>query len=156
MGAGGTADWIDGVPTWSAATVSLPILQAGSVNKHNGRYIYSIRGGGNGSLDIYDIALNTWLSAMYYGNATETFTTGSCSVDIDGAIFLQKDTTGRIFRFDLDRYVLEPYAWLLYPQSTTLAGDKMFIQKYKDGGTTVRFLYTLMHNRTEMFRMLDI
>jgi len=154
FGAGGTADWVDGVPTWSASTLST--LQITGVNKANGRYIFSLRGAASTALDLYDIALNTWVSTVAYGNATETFTTGSCSVDIDGAIFIQKEGTGRFFRFDVDRWVLEPYSTNVYPQGTTLEGDKMFVQKYKDGGTTVRILYTQHNSRADLVRMVDI
>lgn len=156
MGGGGTADWIDGVPAWNASTVNASHFQSGSIVSQNGRYIYSMRGGGSSALDVYDIALNTWVSTVLYGNASETLSTGSCSVDMDGAIMIQKEGTGRIFRFDVDKNALEPYATNVYPQSTTVAGDKMFVQVYKDGATKITFLYTQQHNRNELLRMLEI
>ena len=155
MGAGGTADWIDGVADWSAATALQPHYTT-TLTRHNGRYIYSWRGAGASTLDVYDIALNTWVSGIAYGNQMETFNTGSCSVDIDGAILLQKEATGRIFRFDVARNVLEPFAVNVYPQSTTVGGDKMFVQSYKDGATKMHFLYTMQHTRSELLRMLEI
>lgn len=155
MGAGGTADWIDQVPTWNETTNGQNHYLT-SIWRQNGRYIYSFRGAGVSSLDVYDIALNTWVSTVSYGNQMEVFSTGSCSVDIDGAILIQKEGTGRIFRFDVAKHVIEPYATNVYPQSTTCEGDKMFVQTYKDGGTKVRFVYSQMHNRNELVRMLDI
>jgi hypothetical protein len=155
MGAGGTADWIDQVPTWGETTNGQNHYQS-SIQRQNGRYIYSFRGAGSSGLDVYDIALNTWLSGLGYGNQMEGFSGGSCSVDIDGAILLQKEGTGRLFRFDVAKHVIEPYTTNPYPQSTTVEGDKMFVQTYKDGGTKLRFVYSQMHSRTELVRMLDI
>ena len=155
MGAGGTCDWIDQNPDWTEATASQNHYLT-SIQRQNGRYIYSFRGAGASSLDVYDIALNAWVMTIPYGNQNEGFSTGSCSVDIDGAILIQKEGTGRIFRFDVDRNVLEPYATNVYPQSTTCEGDKMFVQTYRDGGTKLRFLYTQMHSRNELVRVLDI
>ena len=156
LGAGGTADWIDGVPSWTSATVNDSHFQSGAIASHNGRYIYSFRGAASSALDVFDIAQNTWYSSVAYGNQTETFTTNSCSVDLDGAIIIQKEATGRLFRFDVDKNVLEPYATNVYPQSTACSGDKMFVQAYKDGATKVKFLYTQLHGRAELLRMLDI
>lgn len=156
LGAGGTADWIDQVPSWSEATNGVLQYQGTNVYQQNGRYIYSFRGAGSSVLEVYDIALNSWTASLAYGNQTETFSTGSCSVDVDGAILIQKEGTGRLFRFDVAKHVIEPYATNVYPQSTTCEGDKMFVQTYKDGGTKVRFVYTQMHNRNELVRMLDI
>jgi hypothetical protein len=155
MGAGGTCDLIDQNPDWTEATASQNHYLT-SIQRQNGRYIYSFRGAGANSLDVYDIALNAWVMTIPYGNQNEGFNTGSCSVDIDGAILIQKEGTGRIFRFDVDRNVLEPYATNVYPQSTTCEGDKMFVQTYRDGGTKLRFLYTQMHSRNELVRVLDI
>lgn len=157
LGAGGTADWIDGVTTWSASTVGISLFQNGSITKQNGRFILSFRGGATSNLDVYDISLNTWVAvATSYGNALETFSTGSCSVDMAGSIYIQKEGTGRIFRFDVNRWVLEPYATNSYMQSTTVEGDKMFVQRYTDGGTAINILYTQHHSRNELLRMLDI
>lgn len=155
MAAGGTADWIDGVETWNAASSSVNHYLT-TIQRQNGRFIYSFRGGASSALDIYDIALNTWISGVVYGNQLETFTTGSCSVDVAGAILIQKEGTGRIFRFDVARNVLEPYTTNVYMQSTTTEGDKMFVQTFKDGATKIRFLYTQMHSRAELLRMMDI
>lgn len=52
----------------------------------NGRYLYSFRGGASNVLDVYDIAANTWISGIAYGQQMETFTAGSCSVDLDGEL----------------------------------------------------------------------
>lgn len=158
MAGGGTGDWITGVTDadWQGAQGKY-LFQSGSMYKQNGRYIYSFRGGATTTLDIYDIAGNTWIAVTnIYGNAGETFTTGSCSVDYGGYIYIQKEASGRIFRFDVANHALEPFATNFYPQSTTVEGDKMIVIPYKDGATTIPFLYTQVHSRGELLRMMMI
>lgn len=152
-GAGVTADWIDSVQDtdWAGATGNL--LTTG-VYKQNGRYIYSFRGGAANSLDVYDIAANTWISAMAYGNMTETFTTGSCSTDFGGNIYIAKEATGRLFRFDVAKNTLDGLTTNLHPQSTATDGGKLLVIPYVDGSTKLPYLYVLQHTRVEMLRMM--
>lgn len=156
-GAGITADWVDGVQSaeWLDEQYSNHTA-SGSLVHQNGRYIYSLRGAGSSALDVYDIAANTWVSNLPYGQQAETFTTGSCSVDLDGFIYIQKDNTGRIYRFDVAKNVLEPWALNPVPQGTTAVGDKMFITTYREGATELNFVYTLMHTRAELLRWVVI
>lgn len=157
MSAGGTADWINGVPAWATAVTAADSSSTTTfaLYKQNGRYIYSLRGGGSSGADIYDIALNTWYG-LAYGNQTETFNTGSCSVDLNGYIYIKKDATGRMFRFDVANNVLEPWAHNLYPESTVIEGDKLFTVIYRDAGVTIPFIYGLQHSRAELMRMMVI
>lgn len=157
MGAGGIADWVSFVSDsdWTGAQ-GKTFLQGTTMVKQNGRYIYSLRGGGSSNLDIYDIALNTWYSTVAYGQQLETFTTGSFSVAYGGYIYITKESTGRIFRFDVAKHVLEPWAMNLYPQSTTVEGDKAFILPYVDGATVIPFFYTMRHSGNELLRMMLI
>ena len=156
MGGGGTADWIDGVAGWNNET-AVNNLQNGTLLKQNGRYIYSFRGAASTTLDVYDIAANTWISGVAYGNQAETFTTGSSSVDMDGGIYIAKEATGRVFRFDVDRNRL-----IGLSTNTTQAalggaaveGDKMFALPYVEGGTKILFAYMLRHSGVELTRML--
>lgn len=155
-GAGMTANWIDNVSSslWNqdAATAHYST----TLFKQNGRYIYSWRGAAGNVLDVYDIAANTWISGVAYGQQTETFTTGSSSVDLHGYVYIQKDATGRIFRFDVANNVLEPFVLNPVPQGTAVAGDKMFMTTYKDGSAEINFLYTLGNTRPELTRWLVI
>lgn len=152
MGGGGTADWIAGVKDtdWDGGK---GLTLTGSFPKQNGRYIYSFRGAGSSALDLYDIAGNTWV-AVSYGAQSETFTTGSSSVDFEGKIYITKEATGRVFVFDVANHELVPLAWSPYPQSTTVEGDKLLVIPFKDEGTTIPFLYLQHHTRTEITRML--
>ena len=152
-GAGVTANWVDAVQDtdWDGATGNL--LTTG-VYKQNGRYIYSFRGGAANSLDVYDIAANTWISAMAYGNMTETFTTGSCSTDFGGNIYIAKEATGRLFKFDVAQHTLGGLTTNLHPQSTATDGGKLLVIPYVDGSTKLPYLYVLQHTRVEMLRMM--
>lgn len=153
---GATADWIDSVsdPKWNDETYGNHY--ATTLVHQNGRYIYSFRGAASSTLDVYDIAANTWISGVVYGQQAEVFGTGSCSVDINGSIYIQKDATGVIFKFDVAKNVLEPFSVNPVPQGAAVAGDKMFPTTYTDGGTTINYLYTLGNTRTELTRFLII
>lgn len=155
-GAGLSANWIDGVndATWSNGTYSAHY--ATSMLKQLGRYIYSFRGGASNAIDVYDIAANTWINNISYGQQFETFTTGSCTVDYDGAIYIQKDATGRIFKFNIAENAITPFAVNPVPQGAAVAGDKMFITTFKEGTTKVNYLYTLGNTRSELTRWLII
>jgi len=155
-GAGFTMDVVNSVPSWTESTIGTSLLQTAGIVKQNGRYIYSLRGSGSAILDVYDIALNTWISSVSYGNQTETFNTGSVSWEDDSKLYIQKEGTGRVFQFDIDKNELTPFATLVYPQSTTSAGDKMFTKKFVDGANSVNFFYSMFHSRGEMVRMMVI
>lgn len=155
MGAGGTADWISGVTDadWAGAQGKQGV--SATFPKQNGRYIYSFRGGASSALDVYDLAGNAW-AAVSYGQQSETFTTGSCAVEADGYIYLTKEATGRIYRFAVATNALEPYTNNVYPQSTAVEGDRLFIAKYRDGATVIPYLYVMGHSRNELLRTLMI
>lgn len=156
-GAGMTADWVDNVrePTWNQDAAP-NLLQAGTMFKQNGRYIYSWRGSSS-ALDVYDIAANTWIAvAAIYGQSTEAPGAGSCSVDLGGYIYMQNGVTGRIYRFDVANHVMEPWVLNPVPQGAAVAGDKMFMTTYTDGATELNFLYSLGNTRAELTRWLVI
>jgi hypothetical protein len=142
--AGLSANWIDNATGWDNETL-VPNLQAATLYRQNGRYIYSFRGGATSTLDVYDIAANTWVSGVTYGNQQETFTTGSSYVDNDGIIYIHKESTNRYFAFDVARHILTGLTTNFTVQGAVVVGNKLFILPYNDGGTEVLFLYTLMH-----------
>jgi len=153
-GGGATADWVNGVTDsdWAGAAGKAHLV-AGTY-KQNGRYIYSFRGAGASTLDIYDIAANTWINGVSYGNQQETLTTGSSSSDYAGMIYISKEATGRIYRFDVAKNALEPFTTNLHPQGTAVEGDKLFFALYKDGATVLPFLYAFQHSRAELLRTM--
>jgi hypothetical protein len=153
MGAGASANWIDSVDGWDNETL-VNHNQAGTLFRQNGRYIYSFRGGGGSILDVYDIAANTWVSNFTYGNQQETFTTGSHSCDIDGNIYIQKEATGRFFKFDVGVNNMTSLSTNVTPQGAVLAGNRMFVLPYTDGATEIVFLYSVIHTSTILNRCL--
>lgn len=153
MGAGGSANWIDSALNWDNET-SVPHTTGSTLLKQNGRYIYSFRGGGSSTLDVYDIAANTWISGLAYGNQTETFNSGSYSCDINGNIFLQKEGTGRSFKFDVSKNLIQSLSTNVTPQGTTLVGNRMFVLPYTDGAVEINFLYSIIHTSTILNRCL--
>lgn len=155
---GGTAGWIDGVAAWNGNETAVAHYST-TVFKQNGRYIYSFRGAATSTLDIYDIAANTWISGVAYGGQQETFTTGTAAKDIDGAIYIVKEATGRLFRFDVDANRLLPFSTNTNQVAlggAAVAGDKSFFLPYNDGGTELLFLYTVRHSAADLTRMLLI
>jgi len=151
-GGGASASWIDSVEGWDNGT--LVPLYSSTLYKQNGRYILSFRGGASSTLDVFDIAARTWISNVPYGNQAETFTTGTSSVDCNGAIYLQKDAVGRFFRFDVATWTLMSLTANPIAQSTVGAGQKMFLLQYYDGGDKLTFLYAQRHSGNELYRML--
>jgi hypothetical protein len=157
MAGGGTADWIDSTEGWNNETAVAHYTTV--LNKQNGRYIYSFRGGASSTLDVYDIAANTWISGIVYGNQQETFTAGSSAIDLAGSIFIAKEATGRIFKFEIDKNRMLPLATNTTQVAlggTAVEGDKLFMLPYEDGGTEILFIYVLRHSGVELTRMLVI
>ena len=159
MISGGTADLVSNVSeaAWLGWTNTL-LNQSATLYKQNGRYIYSLRGGGANTIDVYDVAANTWVAqGTQYGLATETFTLGSCSCYSGDYIYLMKENTGRVLRFNLVTFELEPWAaWLYGSGGTVLEGDKIFAASFVEGATKVRYLYGQSHTSTIFQRMLDV
>lgn len=122
----------------------------------NGRRIYSFRGGATSTLDYYDIAANTWVSGVAYGQQQVTFTTNTTWIEWRGKIYAQKEATGRFFVFDAAANTLYPLSTLTYPNSTAVLGEKLFLTGYEDGATELLWLHALRHTGTEQFRMLLI
>lgn len=151
--AGFSANWIDNVSGWDNETL-VNNLQAATLYRQNGRYIYSFRGGATSTLDVYDIAANTWVSGLVYGNQQETFTTGSGYVDNDGLIYIHKEVTNRFFAFDIGQNILKSLTTNFTVQGAVLVGNKIFILPYNDGGTEIIFLYALMHTGAILNRQL--
>lgn len=124
-------------------------------NIQNGRWIYSFRGGGVTTLDRYDIALNTWASALTYAPTAETFTTGSAACYSSGKFYLHKDAAGRYFQFSPSAFRLDPLSTNVYTQGAALAGNRMFTATTRDGSTVLRWVYHQLNTSTLLWRSLD-
>lgn len=150
-GAGCSLDWVHTVN--DASGVYGDWANANAIR--NGRYLYSFRGGGSGSLDLYDIAGNTWISGQTYGYmGGEAFNTGSSFEYDDNTIYALGSNLLRVLKLDLVKNELVPLSHLTYPQGTGVVGDKMAIGTYIDGATKLKFLYTLRNSGQEMLRQL--
>lgn len=122
----------------------------------NGRRLYSFRGGATASLDYYDIPSNAWVSAVTYAPATETFTTGSKYNYNGNYLYIQKDSTGRWFRYNFVTNEMDGWNTCLYPNGTALIGDTAFDVSYIDGASEVIYVYMLLNTSTVMLRQMVI
>ena len=157
MAGGGTADWVDNVVGWDNETQVAHYSK--TLYKQNGRYIYSFRGGATSTLDVYDIAANTWISGVAYGYQQETFTTGSSSCDMNGIIYLMKEATGRTFAFDVAKHIIEPFTTntaQVQLGGTAVDGDKIALVPYVDGATKINYVYQIRHSGADFVRMMVI
>ena len=123
----------------------------------NGRRIYSFRGGASVTLDYYDIASNAWTNDITYSPKVETFTTGS-KYNYDGGdyIYIQKDATGRWFRYSVPESAMEGWTSMLYTQGTAVLGDTCFDVEYEDGATSILYIYMLLNTSTILLRQMVI
>ena len=147
-GAGMSGHWIYGVTdsTWSNES-----------DIKNGRYLYSFRGTAGAVLDRYDIALNTWVSSLSYAPSTETFTTGTkYNYDGNNCIFIQKDATGRWFKFSVPGQSVDGWTTMLYTQGAAIVGDTCFDVTYTDGATEIQYVYMLHNTSTVLLRQMVI
>lgn len=147
-GAGMSAHWVSdtGDATWQAESAIM-----------DGRYIYSFRGAGGAVLDRYDIAANTWVSAVTYGpSGGETFSAGSKYALIGQYLYMQKDATGRWFRFNFVTSELEGWATALYPSGAAVVGDTCFNTVYSDGATSVNWVQLILNTSTVALRQMVI
>lgn len=148
-GAGLSGHWVWGATP--AAWTSESAIQ-------NGRYLYSFRGNAATAnpLDQYDIALNTWVSGIVYAPATETFTAGTKYVYSGDYLYMQKDATGRWFRYSFPEQGMDGWTTMLYTQGAAVVGDTAFDVSYVDGATTIQYIYMLLNTSTVTLRQLVI
>lgn len=153
-GAGMSLNWmgIVDMDTWCDETNCL-----------NGKYIYSFRGGGASTLDRFDISAVTWLSAIAYKGATETFTTGSAYDVSKGRIYIRKDATNRFFYYCVAGNHIAPLSTNTYPDGTALVGDKLFTVAYSEidaygnpTGDEIEWIYSLMNTGSILHRLMII
>lgn len=123
----------------------------------NGRYLYSLRGGfASLTMDQYDIALNTWVSAIPVTPNQENWGTGSKYIYNTNYLYAQKESTGRWFRYNFVTYEVDGWGQMLYPQGTNIAGDTAFDVLYEDGATTITYAYMLLNTSSILLRQMVI
>ena len=121
----------------------------------NGRYIYSFRGSAGALLDRYDIAANSW-SAVTYSPATETLTSGTKYTYKGDYLYIQKDATGRWFRYDFPRASMDGWNTMLTTQGSAIVGDTSFDVTYVDGATKITYVHMLLNTSTVHLRQMII
>ena len=123
----------------------------------NGRRIYSFRGGGSAALDYYDIGLNTWVSTISYAPGIETFTTGTKYVYAGNYLYIQKEATGRWFRYSFAEQGMVGWSTNINFTGAAIAGDTAFDLVYEiQPGSFVRFVYMVLNSSTIHMRCMVI
>lgn len=138
-GAGTALVW-----TWGATSVP---------NKMN---IYSPRGGGSNTMDIYNINKGKWTFGYFFSPQAELFTTGS-SYAYDGtdSIYMSRSVASnpiRIFRYDITNNAFNGLATTTWSQNAVHVGNFLEIMDSPDG--TLSYLYTIQNTGTLMSRAL--
>lgn len=123
-------------------------------------FIYRIRGGNVNTIDVFDMAANSWSADIAYGNksaaAASLFTTGTCGaydpVTNNGRyLYLSINGGQRLARFDVRNRVLEPWKYINYPQGTATVGARLSMAFFFDGSTKLSFLYAQRSSSAETF-----
>ena len=146
-GAGMSAHWIYG-ETNTLWTNENTII--------NGQRIYSFRGNAGAVLDYYDIAANTWVSAVPYAPATVTFTTGSKYTYINDKLYIQKEVTNRWFAYDFQEQNMVGWTQMPLVQGAAIVGDTAFDVTFYNGTLEVHYVYMLMNTSTLLYRQMVI
>ena len=122
----------------------------------NGRRIYSLRGGAGSGLDYYDIATNTWVSGVTYAPATETFTTGTKYAYNGNYLYIQKEASGRWFRYNFVTNEMDGWNTMTYTQGAAVVGDTCFDVTYSDGATSIVYVYMILNTSAVMLRQMVV
>ena len=140
-----------GVPARGAGTQLLWIW-GNTDTATKGKYMFSPRGGGSNTADIYDVTTSRWIYGYFFSPQAETLTTGSMySYDGHNTIYFQKDNTGRVYSYDFSTNSVSLLGTIPYGHSTSIIGNRMEIIETVDG---LNYLYVMRHTGQEMWRML--
>jgi hypothetical protein len=122
----------------------------------DGRYIYSLRGGGAATLDRFDVTGGTsgagaWANVVYAG--TETFTTGSAAFQMGKFIFIKKDGTNRFFKYSVTDNMIWPLTTNMFADGAGVVGAKLWGKNY-DSTKSIQWLYSLQNSGTALHRIM--
>ncbi|NCU31028.1 hypothetical protein EOM57_04450 [Candidatus Saccharibacteria bacterium] len=117
----------------------------------DGKYIYSPRGGATATLYRYNISTNAWETMTY--NGIDTFTTGSSMTAYKDNIYIQQNSTGRFFQYNIPGNYSAGYFTDSYTQSTAREGDKIWMKLLDEEGS-VAWLYYALNNLTALRRIM--
>lgn len=117
-----------------------------------GKKILVARGSGSNALDLYDISSERCDITIFIQPQTEILTTGSMyAYDGDDHVYIQRDSTNRVFSLDVVRQTVNGSGIIPYGMSTAVIGNRMEVVESEDG---IKFLYIMRHSATEMWRTL--
>jgi hypothetical protein len=142
-GAGMSAHWVWDVKEsdWTAENTI-----------RNGQRIYSFRANSGAVLDYYDISANTWVSGITYSPATESLSTGTKYAYSENFLYIQKDNSGRWFRYNFATSEMDGWNTILFPNGGAVIGDTAFDATYFDGTTEIHYVYIILNSSTVMLR----
>lgn len=140
-----------GIPARSTGTQLIWIWN-NSTAALKGRYMLSSRGGASNTFDLYDIPTSRWIYGYFFSPQAETLTTGSMYAydGVDG-VYIHKDATGRVFKYDVTTNSVVGVGTIPYGHSTAIVGNRMEMVDTADGLT---YLYIMRHTGAEMWRTL--
>lgn len=130
-----------------------------SVNGARHSMLYSFRGSAQTTLDVLDIAAGStgvWSNAITYGGLGTLFSTGNAAAYdpvTNGGRYFNINASGLqySYRLDMKNRVLEPMAYLRYPQVTVVAANRMAMAYFQDGSIKLSFAYLLTQTSSAMF-----
>jgi hypothetical protein len=144
------------------AIISIPARGAGTAlvwtfgatQASNKRSIYSPRGGGSNTFDIYDIATGRWRFGTFIGTQAELYNVGSSfSYDgIDGILLSRSVASNpiRIFKYNINTNKTVGLATTTFTQNTVHVGN--FLEIVNSPTTLYPYLYTLQNTGTLLAR----
>jgi hypothetical protein len=119
---------------------------------YNADRLYYLRGGGSASLYYFTISTSVWSADIPYVPKTETFTTGTSSAyDTLNRIYMQKDSTHRMYYYQLTEDKIYPAGMMPYASGTAIVGNGLVYVKTPDGA---EYLYYRRQSGAEFWRML--
>jgi hypothetical protein len=122
----------------------------GSSNTELRKYIYLFRGGATPEIGRYDLTTKTY-NTVFNTSYPESFSTGSMyAYDGQDAIYITKDATGKIFKYNILTNIITNIGVVPYGMSTATIGNRMAV-KYAEDGT--KYLFIARHSGQEMWRL---
>jgi hypothetical protein len=121
--------------------------------------VFHLRGGAATTIDVLDIASNTWSNAIDYSNKGPTFTTGTSTAYVYATHggkywYINQNGGQRYYRFGLKSRTLETGTYLPVAQGTVIVGEKLSTGLFVDGSTKVMFVYQISNTQTFLYRLL--
>jgi hypothetical protein len=90
----------------------------------------------------------------HYSPGFETLTTGSKYVYAGDYLYIQKDATGRWFRYSFAQQSMVGFSTNVYPQGAAIVGDTAF--DVEEPETGVRFLHMVLNTSAIHMRMMVV